>query len=68
MLHTQEAQYNLYINGTLRPGSNCQVSKLAEDVNYIQKSARTINLLQHGRRSGAEGLLIKRNISTAKVR
>ena len=66
-LHTQESQYNLCINDTHRPRSNYQVSKLPEDVNYIQKFAFS-NLLQHGRRSSAERLLIKRNISTAKIR
>ena len=35
-----------------------KVSKLPEDINYIQKFALT-NLLQHGRRSGEERLLIK---------
>ena len=51
----------------LRPRSNCQVSKLPEDVNYIQKFALS-NLLQYGRQSGAERLLIKRNISIEKIR
>ena len=41
VLQTQEGQYNLCINGTHRPRSNCQVSisKLPEDVNYVQKFA-----------------------------
>ena len=53
VLHTQEGQYNLCINDTHRPTSNCQVSKLPENVNCIQKFALG-NLLQHGGRSGAE--------------
>ena len=67
-LRMQGAQYNLYIDGGLglRPRSNCQISKLPEDVNYI-KSALT-DFLQHGRGSGAEHLLIKRNISIANNR
>ena len=42
-------------------------AKLPEDVNYIQTFALS-NLLQHGTQSGAERLLIKRNISIEKSR
>ena len=46
------------MNEMHRPRSNCQVPKLPEDVNYTQKFDLT-NLLQHGRRSGAERVLIR---------
>ena len=42
-------------------------AKLPEDVNYIQTFALS-NLLQHGTQSGAERLLVKRNISIEKSR
>ena len=66
-LHTQEGQYNLDMNDTHRPRSNCQVPTLPDNVNYTQKFALA-NLIQHGIRSRAECLLIKIKISTAKIR
>ena len=66
-LCTQKASYNSYTHGKPKLRSNCQLSKLPGDANYIDMYALT-DLLQHGRWLGVEALHIKENILTAKNR